>query len=143
MTKRNSDILLLIALLFSHFFVYQLNIGSHIQTEGIKIKLFPLFGFAGNESSNHTWTSVIIGYLIFCIYLFVNFEKGRQQISRLYIMVLGFAILSVLFEFYTIWLIFKDNFIGQYSRLGLALYFLCVGLSTILYKTEEKRTINS
>ena len=138
MTKERSFIFLIVALVLSHFVVYQVEIADTILLKGIKFKIFPLIAFSGNMSSNLTWVSVIAGYLLFCIYLLMNFKNVQKENAPFYYFVLILCAGAFLFEYFIIYKIYTGNYSGQFSRVGLILFLLCLRINSVIYKTSGK-----
>jgi hypothetical protein len=136
MKKQQSDLLLIVALIVSHFVVYKIEVTDVLLLKGIKLNIFPLIAFAGNTSPNQIWLSVITGYFLFCIYLLLNLKRIQKANIKFFYFSLIFCAGAFLFECFTIWKIYTGSYTGQHSRLGLLLFLLCWRINSLIYKSH-------
>ena len=127
--NRNSSLVLLFAgLFFSHFFIMNFNLGNGFEFKGVHLQLLPLFAFASHISNHTSLTSVIIGYILFLIFLIANFNKAKITSPTSILFTIIFCSLSVLFELYSFICDYTHKYSGENSRFGLILFVLCLGI---------------
>lgn len=134
MKQATSRILLFTALLFSHFIVFNFNLNNGFEPKGIKFQLMPLIQFAGHSSDYTTLTSVVIGYILFTIFLFANFKRAKASSPLWYYIILFLSLAAVIFELYGFILDYNNSFTGQRLRIGLLLFLMCYNVFNNIYK---------
>jgi hypothetical protein len=141
MNRIISVVLLILALLFSHFLILNFNLNGGFESKGIGFQPLPLIAFSGQVSNNKVLSSSIIGYILFTIFLFANFNRAKAATPILFYSVLFLSIISILFELYCFYLDYNNSYTGQRLRIGFVLYFICFYYIFRTINRSETQTI--
>jgi hypothetical protein len=137
--KRNTSLaLLFFGLIFSHLIILNFNLNGGFVIREIKFKLLPLLAFAGRSSDFTYLTSAIIGYILFAVFLFANFNRAKAAMPKLFYVITVVCIASVLFEMYCFYTDYAGQFTGQHSRVGFVLFLICLNIFSTIYKNENQ-----
>lgn len=138
MKRTTSFILIILALLFSHFVILNFNLNGGFEPKGIKIQLFNLIQLAPNTSRHTTLTSSVIGYILFAVFLIANYNRAKASNPNLVFVTLSLSIISVLFELRSIILDINNSYTGQRLGIGLVLFVMCFIIYNAIYKGEKQ-----
>lgn len=120
--------------------LFALGLGDHI-TLGMHVRIDTLIIFGFHEIRGNLWASVLIGYVLYTIYLFRIRREALEHARGTYFCIICVCAFAILFEAYALFSIYSGSYAGQYSMLGLFLFLLCMYLKNRIrvnryYKTN-------
>jgi hypothetical protein len=139
MNKVLSLVILILALLFSHFVILNFNLNGGFTCHGVKFQALPLVAFSGQVSDNKVLTSSVLGYILFIVFLLANFKRAKTITPKLLYSMLFISVASVLFELYSFFLDYNNTYTGQRLRVGFVVYLICFYyIFRAIYKDEAQ-----
>ena len=135
--KRNWLIVLVLAFLLSHTFLFRFDITNGFKFTGVWTHfLTPILGF-GQQFESIIVTSAIIGYILFLLFFIFNYKKAKQKKSRFIEVGIVTSTIAILHELYIYERAYLECFTPYPFFTGIPLLIISAEVCRVLYFDKE------